>query len=52
MNTPYLIIATDIPQLPNSLLMGHLPYIASGFKKLGDSLHHVGMRFLLSKYSY
>lgn len=32
----------DFPQLPSSLLIGHLPRIASGFKRLGDSRRHIG----------
>ncbi|KAL1595798.1 hypothetical protein SLS60_009487 [Paraconiothyrium brasiliense] len=35
----------DFPQLPNSLLMGHLPYIASGFKKFGDARRHIDYIF-------
>ncbi|KAF9730673.1 hypothetical protein PMIN06_004166 [Paraphaeosphaeria minitans] len=31
----------EFPQLPNSLLIGHLPYIASGFKKFGDARCHI-----------
>ena len=31
-----------IPQLSNSLLIGHLPHIAKGFKRLGDARRHIG----------
>lgn len=36
----------DIPQLPRSLLLGHLPHIASGFKKFGDARRHIGIYLL------
>ncbi|KAF1971388.1 cytochrome P450 52A11 [Bimuria novae-zelandiae CBS 107.79] len=35
----------DYPQLPNSLFMGHLPHIASGFKKFGDARRHIDYIF-------
>lgn len=33
-----------LPQLPNSLLFGHLKLIGEYYKQLGDARLHIGMR--------
>ncbi|KAJ4301155.1 hypothetical protein N0V90_003245 [Kalmusia sp. IMI 367209] len=35
----------DLPQFPNTLLLGHLKYIALGYKKLGDARRHIDYIF-------
>lgn len=42
----------DFPQLQNSLLIGHLPHIAKGFKKLGDARRHIGTTSTPKSYLY
>lgn len=41
-----------IPQLPNSLFIGHLPQIASGFKKFGDTRRHIGTMSTIKKHIF